>query len=210
MIPEVPKTRIYIYHVAQGMFIKEVSYAKAIPFLINHRHAWRNIYRWLISNVITDFIWLKTFLALYAFVVHVLYFICNLVMVETYYVRISASHIYFYLALVFISSFMWSKFMHDLYIYMCVYMCHFCMYILFCNRAPWKNNLTEWSPLYKYVWKKISNEFMFHQSFDTNAASVRHTLCTCTVLQKWVYLWTLKYRKLRFRVRLNLPHVPLG
>ena len=52
---------------------------------------------------------------------HVLYFICNLVMLETYYVRVSASHIYFYLALVFILSFIWSRFIYDLYL--CVYIC---------------------------------------------------------------------------------------
>ena len=40
-------------------------------------------------------------------------------------------------------------------IYVCMYICMpFCMYILFCNRAPWKNSLTEWSTLYKYIWKK--------------------------------------------------------
>ena len=38
---------------------------------------------------------------------------------------------------------------------MCVYMCYLCMYILFCNRAPWKNSLTEWPTLYKYIWNKI-------------------------------------------------------
>ena len=38
---------------------------------------------------------------------------------------------------------------------MCVYIyVIFCMYILFCNMAPWKNSLTEWSTLYKYIWNK--------------------------------------------------------
>ena len=40
---------------------------------------------------------------------------------------------------------------------MCVYICViFCIYILFCNRAPWKNSLTERSALYKYIGNKNS------------------------------------------------------
>ena len=41
-------------------------------------------------------------------------------------------------------------------IYVCIYMyrCHFFMYILICNRAPWKNSLTEWSTLYNFFLKK--------------------------------------------------------
>ena len=49
-------------------------------------------------------------------------------------------------------------------IYVCVYIyVIFCMmYILFCNRAPWKNSLTEWSTLYKYIWnKKNKNEIKY-------------------------------------------------
>ena len=38
---------------------------------------------------------------------------------------------------------------------MCVYIyVRFCMYILFCNRAPWKNSLTKSSTLYKHIWNK--------------------------------------------------------
>ena len=33
-------------------------------------------------------------------------------------------------------------------------MCSFYLYILLCNRAPWKNSVTEWFTLYKYIWKK--------------------------------------------------------
>ena len=33
------ETWIYIYHVAQGKFIKEVSYTTAVPFGINYRHS---------------------------------------------------------------------------------------------------------------------------------------------------------------------------
>ena len=95
----------------------------------------------------------EDFLNFWCLCVHVLYFIWNFVMLATYHVRISTSHIYFYPALVFISSFIWSSFIYDLYS-MCVYMCYFCMYILFCNRAPWKNSLTEWSNLYWYIWNK--------------------------------------------------------
>ena len=36
-----------------------------------------------------------------------------------------------------------------LYIYECVYMCSLYLCILLCNRAPWKNSVTEWSTLYK-------------------------------------------------------------
>ena len=146
MIPEVPKTWIYIYHVAQGKFIKEVFYTKAVPFGISYRNAWRNLYRKLISNVIIDFYIVGDFLSFPCLCVNVLYFIWNRVMLAMYYVRISASHIYLYPALVFISSFVWSRFIYDLYL--CVYICvNFCMYILFCNRVPWKNSLTEWSTL---------------------------------------------------------------
>ena len=38
-------------------------------------------------------------------------------------------------------------FRYDLYIWMCIYV--FLRCILFCNRAPWKNNVTEWFTLYK-------------------------------------------------------------
>ena len=49
--------------------------------------------------------------------------------------RISTSNIYFYPALVFISSFIWGSFIYDLYLY--AYICViFCVYILFCNRSP--------------------------------------------------------------------------
>ena len=109
------------------------------------------------------------FLSFLCLCVHVLYFICNLVMLETHYVRISASHIYFYLVLVFISSFIWSRFIFDLYL--CVYICViFCVYILFCNRTPWKNSLTEWSTLYKYFLNKIINTLKTTQ--DTNTRNV--------------------------------------
>ena len=83
----------------------------------------------------------EDFLSFWCLCVHVLYLIWNLVMLETYYVRISASHFYFYLALV-LSHMLYGV---DLYmIYMCIYVLFF-MYILFCNRAPWMNSLTEWS-----------------------------------------------------------------
>ena len=36
----------------------------------------------------------------------------------------------------------------------CVYMCSLHLCILLCNRAPWKNSVTEWFTLYKYIWKK--------------------------------------------------------
>ena len=45
IIQEVPKTWNYIYHVAQGKFIKGVFSTKAVPFGISYCHAWRNLYR---------------------------------------------------------------------------------------------------------------------------------------------------------------------
>ena len=46
-------------------------------------------------------------------------------------------------------------FMYDLYLWMCIYVYIFlCLCILLCNRAPWKNNVTEWFTLYKYIWNK--------------------------------------------------------
>ena len=33
-------------------------------------------------------------------------------------------------------------------------MCSLYLYILLCNRAPWKNSVTEWFTLYEYIWKK--------------------------------------------------------
>ena len=44
-------------------------------------------------------------------------------------------------------------FMYDFY-YGCVYMCSLYLYILLCNRAAWKNSVTEWFTLYKYIWNK--------------------------------------------------------
>ena len=41
-----------------------------------------------------------------------------------------------------------------IYIYECVYMCSLYLYILLCNRVPWKNSLTEWYTLYEYIWNK--------------------------------------------------------
>ena len=67
---------------------------------------------WFQTNLQT-FIWLKAFLAFWCLCVHVLYLIRNPIMLATYYVRISTSHIYFYPALVFISSFIWSIFSCD-------------------------------------------------------------------------------------------------
>ena len=57
----------------------------------------------------------------------------------------------FYSALIFI------LFWHDYFIFslylLYMYICAICvLYILFCNRAPWKNNLTEWLTLYKNIW----------------------------------------------------------
>ena len=39
-------------------------------------------------------------------------------------------------------------------IYGRVYMCSLYLYILLGNRAPWKNSVTEWLTLYKYIWNK--------------------------------------------------------
>ena len=33
-------------------------------------------------------------------------------------------------------------------------MCSLCLCILLCNRAQWKNSVTEWFTLYKYIWNK--------------------------------------------------------
>ena len=41
-----------------------------------------------------------------------------------------------------------------IYIYVCVCVCSLYLYILLCNRAPWKNSVTEWFTLYKYIWNK--------------------------------------------------------
>ena len=35
-----------------------------------------------------------------------------------------------------------------IYIYECVYMCSLYLCILLCNRAPWKNSVTEWFTMY--------------------------------------------------------------
>ena len=60
------------------------------------------------------------------------------------------------------------RFIYELYL--CVYICViFCVYILFCNGAPWKNSLTEWSTLYKYIWKKQKKQSILpdmHHSCD--------------------------------------------
>ena len=40
------------------------------------------------------------------------------------------------------------------FVFMNVYMCSLYLCILLCNRAPWKNSVTEWFTLYKYIWKK--------------------------------------------------------
>ena len=130
-----------------------IEMTQAVPYGISYSHAWRNLYRQLISNVITDFYMIEDFLSFWCLRVNVLYFIWNLVMLERYNVRISTSHIYFYPAFIFIASFMWGSFIYDLHL--CVYICViFCMYILFCNMASCKNNLAEWSTLYKYIWNK--------------------------------------------------------
>ena len=50
-----------------------------------------------------------------------------------------------------------------MYIYIYVI---YCMYILFCNRAPWKNSLTEWSTLYKYIWNKKIKKVRTHLESD--------------------------------------------
>ena len=42
----------------------------------------------------------------------------------------------------------------DIYVCVHIYICYFLYVYLFCNRAPWKNSLTEWSTLYKYIWSK--------------------------------------------------------
>ena len=39
--------------------------------------------------------------------------------------------------------------------YECVYMCSLCLYILLCNRAPWKNSVTEWLPCINIFEMKI-------------------------------------------------------
>ena len=44
-------------------------------------------------------------------------------------------------------------FMYDLYLWMCIYV-FLCLCVLLWNRAPWKNSVTEWFTLYKYIWKK--------------------------------------------------------
>ena len=96
--------------------------------------------------MVEDFL---SFLCLY---VHVLYFISNLVMLETYYIRISASHIYFCLALVFISSFIWSRFIYDLYL--CVDICVI-SYVYFILQQGIMKEQSDWivHPV-KYVWNK--------------------------------------------------------
>ena len=58
--------------------------------------------RLLISNVITDFYMMEDFPSFWCLCVHVIYLTWNLVMLAIYYVRISASHIYFSPGLLFI------------------------------------------------------------------------------------------------------------
>ena len=149
MIPEVPKTWISIYLVAQRKFKKEVFSTKAVPFGISYRHAWRNLYRWFISNVITDFYVVEDIFSFWCLCLHVLYFIWNLVILSTYYVRISTSHVYFYPTLVFISSFIWGSFIM-IYIYVCIYVLF--LYEMYYSVTR-RNSLTEWSTLYKYIFK---------------------------------------------------------
>ena len=139
MTPEVPKTWIYIDHVAQMKFIIEVFSAKAVLFRVSCRHAWRNLYRHFISNEIAEFYMVKAFWA---------FDVC----VCTFYILYETSscwqYIMFVLQLViFISSgtrfysIFYMGWFYVLFISMFVYMCYFCMYMLFCNRAPWR---TDW------------------------------------------------------------------
>ena len=63
----------------------------------------------------------------------------------------TVSPIYSYLELISILSLL---LLCMTYIYECVYMCSLDLYILLCNRTPWKNNVIEWCTLYKYTWNK--------------------------------------------------------
>ena len=99
---------LYLQRCSREIY-EAVFTTKAFPCGIRYRHAWRNLYRWLISNVITNFYMVEDFLSFWLLCVHVLYFIWNLVLLATYNVRISISHIYSYPALVLISYFMWGS-----------------------------------------------------------------------------------------------------
>ena len=94
------------------------------------------------SNVTTDFYMVEDFLRFWWLFLHVLYFIWSLVILATYHVRISTSHIYFYPALVFILSFIWGSFTYDLYscVYICViFICIFYFVTGHHGRSVWLN-----------------------------------------------------------------------
>ena len=77
-------------------------------------------------------------------------------MLETYYARISASHFYFYLALV-LSHLLYGVDLYMIYIYVCIYVLFFYVYFILQQgtmdeQSDW---MVQWSTLYKYIWNKI-------------------------------------------------------
>ena len=86
---------------------------------------------------------------------HVLYLLWNHIML--YYTLCSYFQlvIFIFILTLVLYHLLYEVVLYMISIYVCIYICmSFCMYILFCNKAPWKNSLTEWSTLYKYIWNK--------------------------------------------------------
>ena len=54
-----------------------------------------------------------------------------------------------------------------------VHVCYCCMYYSILGKAPWKNSLTEWSTLYKYIWN-IFEKMKNKNNLALTGLAIRH------------------------------------
>ena len=85
-------------------------------------------------------------------------------------------------------------------IYECVYMWSLYLCILLCNRAPWKNSVTEWFTLYKHIWNKVK-KIKFYRNWVW--APIYLLYISCTLVERAFHIFVNSSRESLVRFKHN-------